>query len=185
MEQIEQLMSALENDGNVDECIGIVAKNFPEYIENDVLLQFQENQLLIPILLSPDIVYPEPDKTCDFFIKILDKSPETAKYYIELIPLDKLSSETCQKLAEKFANLGLEFASRRFQQIKNLYLKLEEIKTEISASEDHCSNTSEQLRHSAELLDKMTGLLRNTTQALTDTTEQLHSTQEELAKYKK
>jgi hypothetical protein len=178
-EDLDRLLSAIENSEDLGACEEIVAKNFPAFLENESLKSFPD-EVLFGILSHPDVQYPDPDTIANFFIGLFDHGSEAVSMFVNLIPVDELSLGACDLIIRKLTSLGFDLEARKMERVKNLYVALEAKASEQRETGDQFTATAAQLAHSSELLDKMTALLRNTSTALKDSTEAIGRKDQEL-----
>lgn len=125
---MELLKEALSDGGDPDKCISAIAKNFPEFAENGSLLEFPI-EVLIAIFSHKDLVFPNAEKTTNFFMLLFDRGPDFAQCFSDFVPFDELDLTSLFMLAKKLKKIGLELESKRFSRIikmRNTLNKLEE-----------------------------------------------------------
>lgn len=179
MEGMEKLLSAIEGNGDISAAAELIAINFPQFMENEVLQTFPP-EVLFGVMVNDSIKFPEAEKTANFFIRLFEKGEEYVRMFFELLPLDELSLETCDKIAAKLEDLGCVIEARRMKRIKNLYEALESRHEEQKSTGQQFAATADQLAHSSQLLEKMTALLKDQSEALKEATEELGKKTQEL-----
>lgn len=179
MEGMEQVLTAIEGNGDISAVAEMIAINFPQFVENNLLETFPP-EILFGVMVNDSIKFPEPEKTVNFFIDLFSKGEDSVRMFFELLPLDELTLEGCEKIALKLDELGCVIEARRMRRVKNLYEALDSRHEEQKSTGEKFAATADQLAHSSELLEKMTALLRDQSHALKEATEELGKKTQEL-----
>ena len=178
-QELAKLFNAIEHNSDIKACVEIVAKNFPAFSENEIILTFPD-ELIVDILCHDDLVFPESEsKITDFFFKMFDKGQDFVHLYYPLIPFDLLSKTECMRLHDKLLSMKCTVEAKQIQRVANIYNKIEYAFNQLSASDNSNVSISEKLSHSSEILEKMTTLLKSTTETLESTTAELKTKTEE------
>ena len=171
-EVMERFLSAIQGDGDISACAELIATNFPDFMENDVLREFPK-EVLFGVMANEHIKFPEPDKTVALFLDLFSRGEEYVQMFFELIPFDELTSSACETLAAKLEELDFALEARRMRRIKNLYTTIDSLSAEQKGTSEQFAETANQLGHSSELLEKMTAFLKNQSDALQSATEEI------------
>ena len=177
--ELQDLFNAFERDGDVGACVKIVSKNFAEFASNEIIHTFPD-QILIDILCSDEINFPEPDKTVEFFEKVFSRGPEVVPLYFPMIPVDELSKELCERLANFLDGMKCAVEARQMRRVVNLYKSIEDTYEQLKVNGQGTQSISEKLSHSTDLLNRMTTLLQQTSKSLDETTAELKKKTDEI-----
>jgi len=185
MEEIlNKLGNAIENQGDINECISLVAENFEKFLDSDEIYDFPDFVIEV-ILMSPSFVVPNSEKICAFFIKLFERGQNEAHFFADLVPFDKMCKKSVLELSNKLNEMGMHIESMRFKRICNMYEALDLKDEELKQTQKVLQGTAEQLDRSSNFIPQVSELLAKTTKALNQTRAELDLAREELEESKK
>lgn len=158
---MEELAAALQGAGDPEKCIDTIAQNMPAFVENDEFLNMPD-ELIDLILKNPNINFPDPKKTSEFFIKLFGKGKDAAQYFSDYIPIEIMTKESILPIIDKLEFLGLKLEARRFKRILALHEKIqqkeEEVQSALARLESITNKVTECNKHLSETRPVLVGM---------------------------
>ena len=171
---MDLLGQALSGGGDPEKCIEIIAKNFPDFCENDILLNFPI-EVLIGIFSHKDFHFPDNEKTSNFFVRLFDRGPEYAQCFSDFVPFETLDLTSLFMIAKKLKSMNLDCESRRFSRIIKMKNKLDQIEKRRENDLKQLTTVAQNLQGLDKYLSQAQLDLKGTTAVLNLTVEQIQN----------